>query len=453
MARDGGDATCEQEPSYVEYVHPRTGQAYRVPLDLHSSGMLSNSELQVARQPGGVNQVPSTAGVREYARSFFGACLGMDDSAEVDTGALGASDTDQERVREQPALQDITDQLNNYKSITIDRMSSEAIRARKTDLTPGTVKAWAAWTVPAVGAKTKTWLRHLELDPEAFEDECMRNPVLRAEDEHNADVLAAMLNDTSEHVKAFKGNIIKTDPSASISGYKLYHAILASEKVGKGAKREGRVKEFEAKHFFSKGMKAESFVVAADTALAEFELLPPEKRAEQNADLKMLLGKMPTEMCAIVDKYRKKLAKREALDESPKWAYDELVAELAFECCPSGFHANVAKALGDKPKVCVNCGEGHDVKDKKCTKRCDECGSNICPKIRGDVCVVTAEEMPSQHDIKNAVGGRTPDHVYKWLKELRAEKREKMGLDKQARTIKAAASIADAETSTRFTMW
>ena len=135
------------------------------------------------------------------------------------------------------------------------------------------------------------------------------------------------------------------------------------------------------------------------------------------------------------------------------WAYDELVAELAFECCPSGFHANVAKALGDKPKVCVNCGEGHDVKDKKCTKRCDECGSNICPKIRGDVCVVTAEEMPSQHDIKNAAGGRTPDHVYKWLKELRAEKREKMGLDKQAGTVKAAASIADAETNTRFTMW
>ena len=111
----------------------------------------------------------------------------------------------------------------------------------------------------------------------------------------------------------------------------------------------------------------------------------------------------------------------------------------------------------DFAKVCATCGEkGHLARDKKCTKECDECGSKMCPKIRGGKCVVYADEMPTKADIPKALGIKhdMPDHVYDLLKKLRETKRAELKLDSPAGTIKVAAStsMADADGYSRFTM-
>lgn len=47
----------------------------------------------------------------------------------------------------------------------------------------------------------------------------------------------------------------------------------------------------------------------------------------------------------------------------------------------------------------------------------------ICPGLRGGDCVVHADTMPERKSVKNAEGWPVPEHVYKWLEELRETER------------------------------
>ena len=53
----------------------------------------------------------------------------------------------------------------------------------------------------------------------------------------------------------------------------------------------------------------------------------------------------------------------------------------------------------------------------------EECQSDICPGLRGGICVVCADSMPSNNEVKNALGKPVPEHVYKCLVDLREAKR------------------------------
>ena len=109
------------------------------------------------------------------------------------------------------------------------------------------------------------------------------------------------------------------DSDASTSGYKLLHAILSSEECGRGIYRTSRIKEFEDKSFFHDASTVEAVVAASNTMLAEFNLLPENSpnRSEQNAEIKMLLTKMPPSIQFEVNKYKKKISTRRRLATSP----------------------------------------------------------------------------------------------------------------------------------------
>ena len=135
---------------------------------------------------------------------------------------------------------------------------------------------------------------------------------MRAENKAIAGTLSAALDKDSTHVANFKESLITIDETATDSGYKMLHAILSSEECGKGIYRTTRVKDFQAKKFFTDTNTVEKVVAASNKALAEFKLLPDSERAESNAEIKMLLSKMPIAIEEQVAHYKMKIEKREA---------------------------------------------------------------------------------------------------------------------------------------------
>ena len=75
--------------------------------------------------------------------------------------------------------------------------------------------------------------------------------MIHAESEAFAGTLSAALDKDSVLVKNFKKDLMKTDPTASTSGYKLLHAILSSEECGDGIYRLARIDDFNKKDFFA----------------------------------------------------------------------------------------------------------------------------------------------------------------------------------------------------------
>ena len=322
------------------------------------------------------------------------------------------------------------------KVTVIKDVPSQVIKANKTDLTPGTIKKWSMFSLPPLLVHVPTFAKSYMLPRQQFEAALNNDPVLEAENAAIAGTLIAALEKDSEHVENMKEELTDIDPDASLSGYKILHAILSSEQCGKGIYRTSRVKAFKNKQFFHDAHTVEKVVMASNKALAEFKLLPEtvDIRADTNADVKMLLSKMPITIAEQVAYYEKKIEKREAQDLPLKWSYKELTQLLAVDIVTA--YINTAGTINtaniDKRRICVNCGsKDHIVTDKGpngkrlCNKKCpnEQCQSGICPGLRGGVCVVSADEMPKHDDIKNAIGKTIPEHIYKWLVELRAEKR------------------------------
>ena len=184
--------------------------------------------------------------------------------------------------------------------------------------------------------------------------------------------------------------------------------------------------------------------------LAEFKLLPSDckERAEANADVKMLLSKMPITISEEVNEYTKKIQKREALDLPLKFTYDDLAMMLAADVVAANINTSgtINAAKGGR-RICLNCGSpDHLVSEKDangkrlCTKLCPQCNNNICPGVRGGVCVVNADEMPDIKDIKNAEGRPIPPHIYQWLLDLRKDKRPPPTANMATMTGNAAAA-------------
>ena len=71
--------------------------------------------------------------------------------------------------------------------------------------------------------------------------------------------------------------------------------------------------------------------------------------------------------------------------------------------------------------------------------------------MRGGACVVHAETMPERKTIKNADGWTVPEHVYKWLQELRETERSKLNLD--AKPSVNMATMTNNQASMGFAMF
>ena len=333
-----------------------------------------------------------------------------------------------------------TGQVPMGEATTIKDISTAIIKTNKTDLKPGTVKAWSKWSLNPLLANVPMFNKYKDHSPNEYLKLMKRSSTLVAEDAAAAGTLTAALDDTSTYVTNFKNELIKTDPDASSSGYKLYHAILSSEDCGRGIYRTSRISQFNTKSFFLNATTVEEIIAASNVMLAEFNLLPPDckERADKNADVKMLLSKMPITIEEEVKEYNKKINKCEARDLPLMFTYDELAMMLAADIVAASINSSgTINAAKGGPRICLNCGDtSHLVTDKVCTKKCPQCNSKICPGLRGGICVVYADEMPENKDVKNAGGVKPiPEHIYQWLVELRKKERNKLNLDKPTANI------------------
>ena len=164
--------------------------------------------------------------------------------------------------------------------------------------------------------------------------------------------------------------------------------------------------------------------------LAEFVLLPIYRDCKECSEKKighqdLLLSKMPITIDREETEYKMKIHKREARDLPLKWSYDELAMLLAIDITSNGMSTpgtiNIGKHSG-KERICVNCGsKAHVVTDKgpaasACATRSARM-RNASPTsaqgLRGGICVVCADSMPSNKDAKNALDKPVSEHVYK----------------------------------------
>jgi hypothetical protein len=100
-------------------------------------------------------------------------------------------------------------------------MTAPEVLALKTDLKPGTVKAWGEWARSQVTSDTPKFEEYLDLPEDEYMIAIQNDLELQVEDKRNAKVLGAVLNSTSTHVKNFKSDIAKLDENAREAGLGL----------------------------------------------------------------------------------------------------------------------------------------------------------------------------------------------------------------------------------------
>ena len=424
--------------AYEEFVAPTTGVRIRIPKSAvprfrieEQHGHDTASQAPAPPRPQGLLGMIARciSPTPVYVDSTYNA-------ADLPTRPVTLSERIERAATEQEELpmgQSVTNTM--VSATSIKPVPTAIIEANSTDLTPGTVTGWSKWSLSHLLVNVPNFAKAYNLPSDQFEAACSSNPaLLSAENAAIAGTLSAALKKDSEHVANFKAELIKMDPTASSSGYKLLHAILSSERCGSGIYRTQRVNDFKYKDFFANANTVEQVIKMAHQAHNEYMLLPEDERATPNAAIKMLLDKAPISINEEVAQYRKKIDKREALDLPLKWSYDELAMLIAVDIAAASITNGTIKAAKttEKPRICVNCGsKDHIVTDKGpdgkrlCTKKCpnEQCKSGICPGLRGGICVVCADEMPKNEEIKNAIGKPIPEHIYKWLVELRQQKR------------------------------
>ena len=441
-------STYDYNGAYEPYIEPTTGTRHMLP-----KAIIVRLNESYTTQQGPATAAPAAAaaatGFFEHMIScftpMFGGRLPLQDKSN-DSQIKPSIAERLEQVADlnitkelQPSNQHQSGQAVPVTATGIKAVPTAVIENNKTGLVPGTVKNWSKWSLPLLLVNVPNFKMYYSCSPEVFNDLCTKLPRLQEENEAIAGTLTAALDNTSTHVTNFKNELIKMDCDASSSGYKLLHAILSSEECGRGIYRMSQVNDFEAKSFFNDVSTVEDVIAASDTMLAEYQLLPESERSEQNAEIKMLLKKMPLSIESEVAEYKKKIKKKEAYDLPLKWTYKQLAMMLAVDIISAKIDTSgTINAAKSTKRVCLNCGSPDhlvtekDAKGKRlCTKQCPECKSTICPGVRGGVCVVHAETMPERKSIKNTEGWPVPEHVYKWLEELRETERTKLDLDQK----------------------
>ena len=357
------------------FVDPETGKRLKVPTTMIAEYEEKKENLQPATMP----TAPAATGfINSCLRcltptawcaapsAIMGAPWGSKKSVSerIDEAAHVDSSEEMKVVSQHQTGQAPTTPPMGTKVTSIKDVPSEVIKANKTDLTPGSVVQWATWSVPALLVHVPTFSKFKDLPQQQFELMCQNDPQLAAENTEIAGTLIAALDNQSVHVKNFKENLIQTDATAPKSGYKMLHAIMSSEECGRGVFRSARIDDFNTKHFFTDTYTVDDVVSAANKARREYALLPYSERAKPNAEVMMLLSKMPICIEEDVAGYIKKIKKREARDLPIKWSYDELATMLAIDIntkyveSKGNASAGTARAVSTpfKKPVCVNCG-------------------------------------------------------------------------------------------------
>ena len=134
-----------------------------------------------------------------------------------------AADDDLENTKENKSLHQ-SGQVPMGEITAIKTISTAIIDSNKTDLKPGTVKDWAEWSLNPLLANVPMFNQYKDLTPDEYNKLLECSAILTAEDKAAAGTLTAALDKTSVHVKNFKRELVKIDPSATSSGYKVAHA-------------------------------------------------------------------------------------------------------------------------------------------------------------------------------------------------------------------------------------
>ena len=445
--------------AYEEFVHPVTGHSVRIPIALLARDSPTTVIQTTSQNTLGPRKLVLPTSTTEQPANML-QCL-LDKIMPCLSGFKAPPPPEPDPACEYCV--DENDQVANLDQVTMGKpediqqvvVSSKLLENLSTDLKPGTVGLWAKCVFPQVTKDATEFAKWIDVSEEKYMEQLEVNSVLRSQDKDMSTILMSMLNKDSEHVEAFKEDLTEQLPDALTSGYKMWHAIKSSEEVGSGVYRRVRITQFWQKDHFNLNMSVEQMLAAAKKMRKEYHLLPADVRSTPHAEEKMLLDKMPAALNDVVATYKKKLQKREDLGQPLKWTYEDLAMHIAIDTHAGLIDGSIRQESSIRfgktgkggVKLCVNCGSTeHVVTDKKCTKTCDECGSKICPKVRGYECVVTADKMPLNKEVLNAKNPPhpVPPHVYQWLVDLRKEKRAPDGTVKAAKINAATATEGEA---------
>ena len=370
-------STYDYNGAYVPYIEPTTGTRHMLPMAIVVRLKEDDNTHSKAAAAAPAATAAAT-GFFENLIACFTTIFGGHQPLMDKTNTLNSTLSIAERL-EQVADVDSTKEMvtsilhqsgqaESAAANGIKVVPTAVIEANKTDLKPGKIKSWSKWSLPLLLVNVPNFKKHWDCTPAVFDNLCAQMPRLQEENEAIAGTLTAALDNTSTHVTNFKNELVKMDSEASSSGYKLLHAILSSEECGRGIYRISRVKEFEAKPFFNNVSTVEDVIAMSDTMLAEYQLLPESERSEENAEIKMLLKKMPLFIESEVAEYKKKVAKKEAYDLPLKWTYKQLAMMLAVDIISANIDGPTSGTINagkSGKRICLNCGSpDHMVTEK-----------------------------------------------------------------------------------------
>jgi hypothetical protein len=209
------------------------------------------------------------------------------------------------------------------------------------------------------------------------------DPQVEADDEWWQIMLTQVLLSSSVHVRNLRQSIVRetaeehepgdTRPPIMRSGYRMWRSMQASELTKDGGLIEMRKEDFDTKSFFTMGMGHAEYHEAITTCKSAWMLLDETERSGRDAEIHMMLSKMPAGVDEHVQKLKTKIKERRACGQPLKRTLAEELVRLSVHVCGAGVGASVRKfgtktdeekpggKKGGRPKKgppCIVCGEG-----------------------------------------------------------------------------------------------
>jgi hypothetical protein len=320
-----------------------------------------------------------------------------------------------------------------------ENLTSEELKQLSTKMGPGTITSWKEWSADTLLANAPELREILDVPEDEFLKRRDLDKNLQIQDAYFLRMLKATMDKDSVHVMNFRSEVTMHDKlrpgGAKIakSGYLMWHAMTTFE-LGGPAMRRANIKTFYAKNHFTDAVDIPTFVLAANNAQHEFDLLPASERAAPNANLRMLLKKMPDRIINTVNKYEEEIDEKEELGEDIRFDYIGLTKILAIAFAKdvdpreATVRAAASRDTNKNGKMCAACGKyGHYASEKDasgdyvCKGKCAVCNHRICPGAHGGECVIFSDEFPDK--VTNALkppNNMMPSGIVEKLKEIRA---------------------------------
>ena len=404
---------CIDPCDYEEYIHRPTGERRLVRTVVDPQ---TGARVEISAPPPGFERssaLPAASLQPARSGSFLGGlcrCLGGTSEFEHQ---LASTTPAAPRARGRASPDDVSarltfdeDEHEEGQRVAMQKLSNAELKNLATDLELVDIPAFRADLECAIGGT----------DPDAFEllaSDDWRQLLASSPARYTpanlriARVLKAVLNPNAKNVKLLMTDLREQNvdrPGILTSGMDQLEAIdklILDRSLG-------QVKLDAASHeltVLKAGATVTETRIIIDQIKKQFILKPEAERAQPNALLHAILDKMPTDgkLEEKHETYTSDLFKAEMTKAPAPWTVQQLTNNIAVDLARAAKKEVSAADRNDRSKIqCASCGDfGHW--SSECKKKCDICKINLCPGVRGMLCVVVTADKPPQ-DVENALG-------------------------------------------------